>query len=99
MQNRCDRRDHSQPGRPGSDAPRSRGLRRILDAPAVNVALFAFLLNYPWEFLQVPLFRDMPTAPHWEATNHDKFLILSAWLGEQRLFGDNQCATTILVTG
>jgi len=42
-------------------------LRRILEAPAANVAMFAFLLNYPWEFLQVPLFRGMTGAPHWEA--------------------------------
>ncbi|WP_188904326.1 hypothetical protein [Caldovatus sediminis] len=30
------------------------------------MALFAFLLNYPWEFLQAPLFRGMAAAPHWE---------------------------------
>jgi hypothetical protein len=42
-------------------------LRRVLDAPEANVTVFAFLLNYPWEFLQAPLFRGMATAPHWEA--------------------------------
>lgn len=41
--------------------------RGILEVPELNVALFAFLLNYPWEFLQVPFFRDMPTANHWDA--------------------------------
>ncbi len=41
--------------------------RRVIEAPVVNVALFAFLLNYPWEFLQVPLFRGMAQAPHWDA--------------------------------
>lgn len=35
--------------------------------PETNVALFAFLLNYPWEFIQVPLFEGMAGAPHWEA--------------------------------
>lgn len=52
-----------------SDAPARphSPFRRVLDAPAANVALFAFLLNYPWEFLQVPLFRGMASAPHWEA--------------------------------
>ncbi len=35
--------------------------------PEFNVAVFAFLLNYPWEFLQVPLFAGMADAPHWEA--------------------------------
>lgn len=46
--------------------PRS-SLRRVLDAPEANVMVFAFLLNYPWEFLQAPLFRGMATAPHWDA--------------------------------
>ncbi|WP_017926759.1 hypothetical protein [Thioalkalivibrio sp. HL-Eb18] len=41
--------------------------QRILALPEFNVAVFAFLLNYPWEFLQVPFFDDMPTMPHWEA--------------------------------
>ena len=40
---------------------------KITDVPEVNVAIFAFLLNYPWEFLQVPFFEGMPTAPHWKA--------------------------------
>ena len=35
--------------------------------PEFNVAVFAFLLNFPWEFLQVPLFADMAGAPHWTA--------------------------------
>ena len=41
--------------------------RSILDIPELNVAIFAFLLNYPWEFLQVPFFTEMATAPHWDA--------------------------------
>lgn len=35
--------------------------------PEFNVLVFAILLNYPWEFLQVPMFDRMPDAPHWEA--------------------------------
>lgn len=35
--------------------------------PEFNVALFAFLLNLPWELWQVPLFERMAAAPHWEA--------------------------------
>lgn len=31
------------------------------------MALFALLLNYPWEFLQVPLYAAMPELPHWQA--------------------------------
>lgn len=40
---------------------------RVVDLPELNVALFAFLLNYPWEFLQVPFFEAMAAAPHWDA--------------------------------
>ncbi|MGH7412469.1 MAG: hypothetical protein ACREJ6_15615 [Candidatus Methylomirabilis sp.] len=39
----------------------------FLDAPETNVAIFAFLLNLPWEFAQVPLFAGRPTAAHWSA--------------------------------
>jgi L-cystine uptake protein TcyP (sodium:dicarboxylate symporter family) len=56
--------------------------------PEFNVALFAFLLNYPWEFLQVPFFDDMPTMPHWEAvvfctraTLGDVLIALAAFWG------------------
>ncbi len=52
--------------------------RLLLEAPAANVAVFAFLLNYPWEFLQVPLFRSMAPAPHWEAIK----VCTSATLGD-----------------
>lgn len=55
------------PDRPDAPAKPPGPLRRVLSAPAANVAVFAFLLNYPWEFLQVPLFRGMAAAPHWEA--------------------------------
>ena len=46
---------------------RMRNARSILDLPEFNVLLFAFLVNYPWEFLQVPFFAGMPTAGHWDA--------------------------------
>jgi hypothetical protein len=46
---------------------RRRQLQRILAAPELNIGAFAFLLNYPWEFLQVPFFAGMADAPHWEA--------------------------------
>ncbi|RQP21829.1 hypothetical protein [Piscinibacter terrae] len=35
--------------------------------PEFNVVVFAFLINFPWEFMQAPLFEGMDTAPHWEA--------------------------------
>jgi hypothetical protein len=42
----------------------SAGLGR---SPEFAVTVFGFLLNYPWEFLQVPFYRGMATASHWEA--------------------------------
>ncbi|TFI59767.1 hypothetical protein E2493_02705 [Sphingomonas parva] len=27
--------------------------------------MFAFLLNYPWELIQAPLYQGMASAPHW----------------------------------
>ncbi len=42
-----------------------RGLWRALPAmPEWNVAVFALLLNFPWELLQVPLFAGMAGALH-----------------------------------
>ena len=42
-------------------------MKRVIEAPETNVALFAFLLNLPWELAQVPLYAGMPTARHWTA--------------------------------
>jgi hypothetical protein len=39
----------------------------VASSPEFNVAVFALLLNFPWEFLQTPLYARMPTVPHWEA--------------------------------
>lgn len=60
----------------------------FIDRPDVNIAIFASLLNYPWEFLQVPFYRDMPSASHWSgvvecslATIGDVIIMLVAfWL-------------------
>lgn len=43
------------------------GLHRVADLPEINIAIFAFLLNYPWEFLQVPFFEGMQDRRHWDA--------------------------------
>lgn len=43
------------------------GINNISRLPEFNVVVFALLLNYPWEFLQVPLFADMPQTAHWDA--------------------------------
>lgn len=41
---------------------------RLLSAmtatPEFNLAVFALLLNFPWEVLQAPLFEGMSAAPH-----------------------------------
>lgn len=42
-------------------------LRQLPAIPEFNVALFALLLNFPWEFLQVPFFAEMPAMAHWDA--------------------------------
>lgn len=42
-------------------------LAAITWLPEFNVVVFAVLLNFPWEFLQVPMFDRMADAPHWEA--------------------------------
>ncbi len=44
-----------------------RHLHALTWTPEFNVALFAFLLNLPWELWQAPLFERMAAAPHWEA--------------------------------
>ena len=36
--------------------------------PWAALALFAFLLNFAWEVLQVPFYRGIEDAPHWDAT-------------------------------
>jgi hypothetical protein len=34
--------------------------------PELSVMLFGLLLNYPWEFIQAPLFEGMGSVAHWE---------------------------------
>jgi len=46
---------------------RTRRWLAFTELPEFNVAVFALLLNYPWEFSQVPLFAGMADAPHWDA--------------------------------
>ena len=40
------------------------GLKTLTELPEFNVLLFALLLNYPWEFIQAPLFEGMAERPH-----------------------------------
>jgi hypothetical protein len=53
-------------------------VRIVLSLPELNIALFAFLLNFVWEMLQVPFFRGMTQAPHWDAL----LICLQATLGD-----------------
>lgn len=49
------------------EAPEPQHLPRGLTyLPEFNIAVFAALLNLPWEFLQVPFFSGMPAVQHWE---------------------------------
>ena len=54
----------------------------IRDAPETNIVLFGFLISFPWEMLQAPLYIGMAQAPHWSATLH----CLVATLGDCALF-------------
>ena len=38
-----------------------------LNAPEIQIAIFALLLNLPWEFWQSPFFAGLAHAQHWEA--------------------------------
>lgn len=42
----------------------TRHLRALIATPEFNLAVFALLLNFPWEVLQAPLFEGMAAAPH-----------------------------------
>jgi hypothetical protein len=42
-------------------------LEQLAAVPELNVWFFAFLVNYPWEFLQAPWYRTVPDMRHWEA--------------------------------
>jgi len=42
-------------------------LRAVRDLPELNIALFAFLLNFVWEMFQIVLYQGMKETPHSEA--------------------------------
>ncbi len=50
-----------------------RPLQRLVNQPEFSFFIFGVLLNFPWEFLQVPFFKGLPDAPHWDAVR------LCAW--------------------
>jgi hypothetical protein len=53
-------------------------LHIVLSLPELNIALFAFLLNFVWEMLQISFFRGMTQAPHRDAL----LICLQATLGD-----------------
>lgn len=53
--------------RSGGDGGGESGPGRLFTLPEANLFVFGFLVHYPWEFLQVPLFAGFAEAPHWEA--------------------------------
>ena len=63
----------------------NRGLRCGVRVGA-TIMLFAFLLNYPWELIQAPLYEGMAATPHWRgvlictrATFGDAVIALGAY--------------------
>ena len=64
------------------------GLKTLTELPEFNVLLFALLLNYPWEFIQAPLFEGMAERPHGAAVKActqaalgDSVIMLMAYWG------------------
>ena len=45
-------------------------LRDVLRWPELTLAGFAFLLNFPWEIIQSPLFEGMASMPHGKAVQY-----------------------------
>ena len=66
----------------------TRLMRALSVTPEFNLAVFALLLNFPWEVLQAPLFDGMAAAPHsavigacLQATLGDAVIMLLAHAG------------------
>lgn len=60
----------------------------VLALPEINVLLFTVLLNFPWEFIQSPLYEGMSNQRHWDAVQvcssaalGDGILALGAYWG------------------
>lgn len=84
-------------------------MRGLLVSPEFNVAMFTFLLHYPWEFLQVPFYESMPEMGHWEAiifctraTLGDVLISLGAFWAVALIFRDRNwirflCGSAIII--
>lgn len=71
---------------PSAGERRSKTLASFTSVPEFNLAVFALLLNFPWELAQAPLYRGMVEAPLWQAlktcglaTAGDAVIILVAY--------------------
>jgi hypothetical protein len=53
----------------------------VVDLPELNIAIFAFLLSFPWEILQGPFFQGMAEARHEDAVR----ICMLATLGDVSL--------------
>jgi hypothetical protein len=43
---------------------------KILNAPELHISIFAFLLNFVWELLQMPLFAGFADYPYYQTVLH-----------------------------
>ncbi len=43
---------------------------KILNAPELHISIFAFLLNFVWELLQMPLFAGFADFPYYQTILH-----------------------------
>jgi hypothetical protein len=43
---------------------------KILNAPELHISIFAFLLNFVWELLQMPLFAGFADFPYYQTVLH-----------------------------
>lgn len=55
----------------GTEATSGRGRRRtriarLFALPEANFFVFGYLVHYPWELLQTPLFAHLAEVPHWQ---------------------------------
>ncbi len=44
--------------------------KKILNAPELHISIFAFLLNFVWELLQMPLFAGFADFPYYQTILH-----------------------------
>lgn len=70
-------------------------MRKLTNLPEFNFFVFGVLLNFPWEFLQVPFFDGLAEAAHWSAiltctraTLGDGLIILIAYWATAAIWRD-----------